>query len=95
MNAKTKPTQDLLRRTIARLLLTYVAPFILLTAYFLIQPNNLTKESRRTHLKALAEHQANILDLYLRERVVNLRNLISDPKLGDIPCPWLADEIGH
>jgi len=32
------------------------------------------------HLKATAEHHASMLDLFLEERVVNLSNIISDPK---------------
>jgi len=81
----------LLRRTIIRLLLTYVAPFVLLTAYFLVQSSRLSEERRRTQLASLAEHEANILDLFLRERVVNLNNLINNPSVGISPCTALAD----
>jgi two-component system NtrC family sensor kinase len=83
--------RDLLRRTILRLLLTYVAPFVLLTAYFLVQSSRLNRESRRAHLASIAEHQAHILDLFLRERVVNLNNLINSPSMGVAPCLELAD----
>jgi len=76
-----KRHQELLKRTIVRLLLTYLAPFILLTVYFHIQSGRLLNESRRIHLRSIAEHQANTLDLFLRERVVNLANLIDNPKL--------------
>ena len=73
--------QERLWGTIVRLLLTYLAPFILLTVYFHIQSSKLLNESRRIHLRSIAEHQANTLDLFLRERVVNLSNLINNPKL--------------
>ena len=76
-----KRHQELLQRTIVRLLLTYLAPFILLTVYFHIQSSRLLNESRRIHLRSIAEQQANTLDLFLRERVVNLANLIDNPKL--------------
>lgn len=71
----------LVRRTVVRLSLTYLAPFILLTIYFHIQSSGLLNESRRIHLKSIAVQQSNTLDLFLRERVVNLTNLIDSPKL--------------
>jgi len=39
------------------------------------------RDSRGIHLQSIAEHQANTLDLYLRERVINISNLIDDPRL--------------
>jgi two-component system NtrC family sensor kinase len=36
-------------------------------------------ESLRAHLAVIAEHQANTFDLFLRERLVNLANIIDDP----------------
>lgn len=71
-------------RTMMRLMLTYLAPLILLTVYFHLQSSKLWNASRREHLKLIAENQANIFDLFLRERVVNLENLINDPAL-EIP----------
>ncbi|NQU06589.1 MAG: histidine kinase, partial [Calditrichaeota bacterium] len=79
--------RELLRKTVVRLLLTYMAPFILLTVYFNIQSSKLLNESRSIHLQSIAEHQANTLDLFMRERVVNLANLIHDPKLEVPPSP--------
>jgi len=87
-----KKHQELLKRTIIRLFLTYLAPFILLTIYFHIQSGKLLKESRQTHLKSIAEQQANTLDLFLRERVVNLSNLIDNPKLEVPPSPDIMRE---
>jgi two-component system, NtrC family, sensor kinase len=76
-----RPARDLLRRTIIRLVLTYLAPFVLLTLYFHLQSSQLLTESRCIHLRSIAEHQSNTLDLFLRERVANLSNLIYSPRL--------------
>jgi two-component system NtrC family sensor kinase len=38
-------------------------------------------ESRRLHLRSIAEYQAYMLDLFLTERIQNLTNLIDDPRL--------------
>ncbi len=73
--------QELKRRNIVRLFLTYLVPIIIISVYFLIQNNAVVTESRRLHLKAIAENQANLLDLFLSERQVNLFNLINDPRL--------------
>jgi len=75
---------DLKRRNIVRLLLTYSTPLIILTVYFWIQYNTIISESNRLHLRSIAENQANTLDLFLTERIVNLSNLIDDPRL-EIP----------
>ncbi len=76
-----KHYSDLKRRNIIRLLLTYTAPLVILTILFYFQYNSLISESQRLHLKSIAENQANTLDLFLSERVVNLSNLIYDPRL--------------
>ncbi len=76
-----------LRRTAVRLILTYLAPLILLTVYFHLQSRKLWRESRLEHLKLVAEHQAGTLDLFLQERLVNLENLINDPILEIPPSP--------
>ncbi len=68
------------RRQILRLLFTYVAPLVILVFYFTVEYQSLISESRRLHLTAIAENQANTLNLFLTERVVNLRNLVNDPR---------------
>jgi len=78
---------ELRRRNIFRLILTYLAPLILLTVYFYIQNRALLAEGNRLHLRAIAESQANTLDLYLTERLVNLANMIDDPKFQVPPTP--------
>ncbi|MDP8205115.1 MAG: ATP-binding protein [Candidatus Electryonea clarkiae] len=82
MGTQTKAQHNvLLRKTIVRLSLSYLAPFVLLTVYFYLQSSQLLNEGRRIHLKTIAEQQGNTLDLFLRERVINLINLIDSPKL--------------
>ncbi len=73
--------RDLKRRQIARLFFTYFVPLILLSIYFFFQYDQMVSESRRLHLRTIAESQANTLDLFLSERIVNLENLVDDPKL--------------
>jgi len=72
--------RDQRRRTRYRLLITYLAPLILLAVYFAVQYRGIVAEGELLHLQAIAENQANTLDLFLRERRVNLSNLIDDPK---------------
>lgn len=68
------------RRQILRLLFSYVAPLLILVLYFAVEYSTLISESQRLHLTAIAENQANTLNLFLTERVVNLRNLVNDPR---------------
>jgi two-component system, NtrC family, sensor kinase len=72
--------RDLRRRTSYRLLVTYLAPLILLVVYFSVQYRGLIAGGELLHLQAIAEHQANTLDLFLRERRINLSNLVDDPR---------------
>lgn len=72
--------REIKRRNLVRLARTYLAPLIILTVYFYYQYSAMVAESRRLHLKAIAENQGNTLDLFLYERQVNLANVIDDPK---------------
>lgn len=74
-----KKYQVLFRKQLFRLALTYVLPLFLLIFYFHLEYNKITKESLFLHLKSIAETEAQTLDLFLRERVVNLMNVIDDP----------------
>lgn len=78
---RDKHFRELRRNQLIRLSFTYLFPFIILIIFFQIEFNNLEHESQILRLKAIAENQANILDLFLKERVVNLRNLIDNPNL--------------
>ncbi len=76
---------SLFRRQIIRLMLTYLVPFIILAFYFLLQYRTLLHDSRNIHLRSVAENHANLLDLYLRERMFTLVNIIDDPLFPDSP----------
>jgi len=79
--------RELRRKHLFRLLATYLAPLVILIVYFYFQYNALMSESRRFHLVAIAENQSNTLDLFLSERIVNLNNVIDDPKFQLPPSP--------
>lgn len=78
---RNRYSRELLWKNLLRLALTYLAPLFLLIIYFNFQYRANYQQSRLLHLKSIAEYQANTLDLFLRERVVNLTNLIDDPRL--------------
>ena len=77
--------RDLRRRHFYRLFFTYLMPLLLLSIYFALQYNAIVSEGRRQHLMAIAESQANTLELFLNERRVNLENLIDDPDTAVSP----------
>jgi len=77
--AKDRHYRELLWPTFGRITLLYFVPLLLLAVFFSIQYRRLVRESSRAHLEVIAEHQANTLDLFLRERLVNLANIINDP----------------
>ncbi|HOP07476.1 MAG TPA: ATP-binding protein [candidate division Zixibacteria bacterium] len=84
------------RRQFMRMAITYIAPLILLSVYFQYLSVGLRDESRQIHLGAVAEHEANTLDLFLSERRVNLVNLIDNPHFPTEPnsdqmTEYLAD----
>ncbi len=85
--------RELQRKNILRLFLTYLAPLILLSAYFSFQYRSILQESLRNHLKTVAENHAKTMDLFLQERIVNLSNLIDDPKLSIPPAPEAMHEL--
>ncbi|MCU0693444.1 MAG: ATP-binding protein, partial [Polyangiaceae bacterium] len=70
--------RELLWHTLARQMLLYFLPLLLLAVFFHFQYRQMIRDSHHAHLMVLAEQQANTLDLFLRERLVNLANLIDD-----------------
>ena len=82
--------RDLKRRNVVRLFLTYVVPILLLGVYFYFQYQTLARGSQQAHLRAIADNRASTLDLYLAERLVNLVNLIDDPRL---PIPPTSPDV--
>ncbi len=88
--------KDMQRRNIIRLLLTYLAPLVILIIFFNIEYDALLDEGKRLHLKSVAENQAKTLDLYLSERIKNLSNLIDNPKFQLPPqSETLAAYLGN
>jgi two-component system NtrC family sensor kinase len=83
--------RDLQRRQFIRLCLTYLAPVILLSVFSLLQYQWIVEENQRLHLLSIAENQANTLDLFLRERLANVSNLIRDPQLPMPPSSEAMD----
>jgi two-component system NtrC family sensor kinase len=84
------------RRQIVRMSITYLAPLIILIVYFHYRYIGIESDSHRVHLGAIAEHQANTLDLFLSERRQNLANLIDHPRFSIPPtsnemADYLAD----
>ncbi|MBI4878072.1 MAG: histidine kinase [Planctomycetes bacterium] len=65
-------------------MLLYFLPLLLLGIFFHIQYHRIAAESARAHLQVIAEHQAITLNLFLRERLVNLDNVIDDPAFRDL-----------
>lgn len=84
--------RDIRRRNVIRLLLTYLLPLVLLAIYFIYQNNAIIQESRSLHLKGIAENQAKTFNLFLTERLVNLSNLIDDPKLQIPPASSIMQD---
>ena len=80
-----KHYRDLRWKNFLRLFITYVAPLIVLSVYFYFQYNSMHNEGRQLHIKSIAENLSNTLDLFLRERVVNLTNIIDDPRISIPP----------
>jgi two-component system NtrC family sensor kinase len=77
-------------KTTIRLSLLYLSPVVILTVYILLQYGVVLSENERLHLKAIAESQANTMDLFLSERRVNLSNLIDDPAF---PIPPTSKDL--
>ncbi len=57
-----------------QMLLVYAAPLIILAAYFHHQYNVTLEQGINNHLSSLAESQRNTVDLFLEERVANLKS---------------------
>ncbi len=68
-----------LRRELRRVFLLYFAPLLLLSLFFHFQYRRLMRESHLAHLTTVAENRASTLDLFLRERWIDLFNVIDDP----------------
>jgi two-component system, NtrC family, sensor kinase len=87
--------RELMWHTLVRQVVLYFVPLLLLAVFFHVQYGRSLKESRRAHLGVVAEHQAHTLDLFLRERLMNLANLIADLQTldGDAADAFLAEAL--
>ncbi len=74
--------RELFWTTLGRLTLLYFVPLLLLAVFFHTQYRHLLRDGVRAHLEVIAEHQATTFDLFLRERLVNLGNVIDDPRFA-------------
>ena len=89
--------RELLRQTLLRQTLLYFLPLLLLAAFFNFQYWHFTEQNRQAHLEVLAEQQANTMDLFLHERLVNLANIIDDQRFAASCCTLeeLGDGLGR
>ncbi len=71
--------RELFWHTLGRMLLLYFVPLLLLAVFFHVQYRDVRRDSLRLHLEGLAEHQARTFDIFLRERLVSLSNVLRDP----------------
>jgi two-component system NtrC family sensor kinase len=79
--------EQLRRKLRWQLLIVYLMPLLLLSAYFHFEYNATMREGVYNHLKSVAEHQRNTVDLFLRERVANLKSAFRSEWLTDPPDP--------
>ncbi len=77
--------RQLERRFILGLLLAFLVPLVLLSAYFHYQFHVTLKETGKLNLAAIAESQRNTVDLFLQERLVNLFALFNSNAFGLAP----------
>lgn len=77
--------KQLQTRLLLGLLLGFLLPNALLSAYFHFQFTHTLKESAKLNLAAVAESQKNTIDLYFQERVANLYNLLHSTTFSFAP----------
>jgi len=89
--------RELFWTTFGRLLLLYFAPLLLLAVFFHVQHRRYLSDSQRARLEVVAEHLAGTFDLFLRERLVNLGNIVDSPRFHqaerDRQLPGLLAEL--
>ncbi|MBW1806672.1 MAG: histidine kinase [Deltaproteobacteria bacterium] len=85
--------EQLRRKLRWQLLVTYLLPLLLLSAYFHFEYNATLREGIDNHLKSVAENQRNTIDLFLRERVANLGGAFQHEGLTFPPDAGLMEKI--
>jgi len=81
------------RRLRWQMLLAYVTPLLILAAFFHYQYTDTIKQGIDNHLKSIAENQRNTVDLFLKERVSNLRNVAGEGSCDIPPSAGQMDRI--
>jgi two-component system NtrC family sensor kinase len=71
-------------------MVAYVAPLLFLAVFFHYLYSATMEEGINNHLKSVAENQRNTVDLFLQERVSNLRNML---RAGGLSIPPEPGEI--
>ena len=77
--------EQLRRRLRWQLLFAYCAPLGILALYFHVQYSVTLSDRIHNHLRSLAENQRNTADLFVQERVANLRNAFHPDTLNIPP----------
>lgn len=90
--------QHIRRKIRWQLLIVYLTPLILLSVYFHYQYTISIREGIHNHLQSIAENQRNTVDLFLQERVANLRNALGslpldDPNLTASNLEWILASL--
>lgn len=77
--------RQLKRKMRWRLLAAYIMPLALIAGFFHYQHSVTTRTGIDNHLMSVAENQRNTVDLFLEERVANLRSAFQTPLLSIPP----------
>ena len=85
--------RQLERRFQVGLLLAFLIPFALLSAYFHFQFHVTLKETGKLNLAAIAESQRNTVDLFLQERLVNIFSLFRSAAFSLTPTQQQMDAL--
>src|SRR5512144_2094439 len=85
--------EQLRRRLRWQLLFAYCAPLGILALYFHVQYSVTLGDRIHNHLRSLAENQRNTADLFVQERVANLRNAFHPDTLNIPPGPDDMDRV--
>lgn len=85
--------QQLRRKLRWQLLVAYVTPLIVLSLYFHFQYNATLSKGVETHLRSIAENQRNTVDLFLQERVSNLKNAFERIAPGKALSPEEREKV--
>jgi two-component system NtrC family sensor kinase len=89
---RDKHFKDIRRKQFVRLTLTYILPFIILLSYFHYELNSLSNETNRLQLMTIAVNKSKLIDLFLKDKVFNLRSII-DAQMLRVPLSNLDLEL--